>query len=105
MIVFTYSPSGITVIRTFAKPSDGDLYRTIRKPQGIGRLRLSGEWLWDARQASLDIYRTLSHSEKREIIGMLDALNQKPIRPITQMKARWEEIIGPMAVSYMETHN
>lgn len=112
MIVFSYSPHGITIIRTFSKPSNGDLYRTTRKPQDIGRFNFVRGvkdslmcWLWDAGRASLDIYRTLSHSEKRDIIGMLDALNQAPIRPITDMKRRWEEIIGLEAVEYLRTDN
>lgn len=102
MIVFAYSPYGISVIRTFPKG---------KKPEGIGRFHRNTDlwdgltWLWDTRRASLDIYRTLSHSEKREIIGMLDALNQQPIRPITNMRQRWEDIIGPMAVEHLSSNN
>lgn len=96
MLVFAYSPHGISVIRT---RSFG------RKIANIGRFHFGEKWLWDAGRASLDIYRTMDHTEKREIIGMLDALNQQPIRPITDMKRRWEEIIGPAAVKMLSDTN
>lgn len=100
MIVFTYSPNGITVIRTFLP--DGQSYRIIRKPKGIGRLIPSDDWSWDKQTATLETYQTLDRSEKQQIIGMLDALNSQPIRPITDMKRRWKEIIGPQIVTLLE---
>ena len=96
MVVFTYAQHGIAVIRTTPKG---------RKAEGIGRFQFSREWLWDAGRASLHIYRTLDHSEKRTIIGMLDALNGQPVRPITGMKQRWEEIIGLASVESLTTDN
>ncbi len=104
MIVFAYNPHSIAVIRTFSGKREIGDYRTgSRKPEGIGRLQYVREWLWDQNRVPLEIYQTLSHSEKREIIGMLDALNGQPVRPITEMKARWEEIIGPTIVEYLST--
>ena len=101
MIVFAYSPYGISVIQTFPRHS---LDSIGRRQIGIGRFEhdpMRHEWLWDAGRANLDIYRTLDHTEKREIIGMLDALNQVAERPITNLKRRWEEIIGHTAVKML----
>lgn len=91
MIVFSYNPNGITVIRTFQRGLSGG--NQLTRPQGIGRLQFVNGWLWD-KKTHFETYHTLDNSEKRQIIGMLDALNQQPIRPITEMKQRWEEIIG-----------
>lgn len=98
MIVFAYEQHGITVIRTFAKNREIGDYRTgSRKPEGIGRLQYVLEWFWDQDRVGREVYRALDNSEKRQIIGMMDALNGLPVRPITEMKQRWEMIIGPIA--------
>jgi len=106
MVIFTYLAQRIDVIRTFSRERKTGDYRTKpRKPESIGRFQFVGEWLWDAGRASLDIYRTLDHSEKRQIIGMMDALNGLPIRAISDMRRRWEEIIGPAAVEHLSPDN
>ncbi len=93
MIVFAYSPHGICVIRTTSKT------------ENIGRLQyIRREWLWD-RRCDWQTYRTLDNSEKRQIIGMIDALEGNPIRPINDMRRRWKEIIGPVAVEHLSPDN
>jgi len=105
MLVFHYSPHGISIIRTYSRtPITSGNYRLSRKPEGIGRFHMVQKlhWFWDQNKVSIECYQTLDNTEKREIIGMLDALNGEPVRPITDMKRRWEEIIGPIAVRHLE---
>ena len=96
MLIFKYTPNGIAVIRPTAKG---------KKAEGIGRLRRVGEWLWDQNTVGREIYRTMENSEKRDLIGMIDALNGEIPRSISDMKRRWEEIIGPVTVELLSSDN
>lgn len=89
MILFVHRETYISVIR---------LKSIGTKPDNIGRLRLCGKWLWDT--TGIDLFRswvgyeTLSGSDKRQIIGMLDNLNSVFYRSPKDMRTQWLKITG-----------
>lgn len=93
MIVFVHRATYIRVIRleSMGKPTDniGKIFRTtIGASAGItGRT----EWMWDGCYRNIE---ALNGSEKRQIIGLLDDLNDVRYRPQADMRTRWDQVIG-----------
>lgn len=95
MIAFLHRATYIRVIRLpgISEPIDdlGKLFRTMknRGPGVIGR----PEWIWDGCYRAID-YETIDHSDKRQIIGLLDNLNGMLYRKPEDMRTQWEKITG-----------
>ena len=110
MIVFVHRATYIRVIRlkSMGRPTDnlGKLFRVSKgASEGItGRV----EWVFDGCYRNGFAYETeMNHSEKRQLIGLLDNLNGVIGRPQEEYRTRWEQIIGlpQMALSDPEPTN
>ncbi len=95
MILFVHRKTYIRVIRLTdsTKPTD-NLGKIVVKYDIAGR----PTWLWDRSGVeyfrSWVGYQTLSGSEKRQIIGLLDNLNGVNYRSDDDMKTQWVKITG-----------
>lgn len=87
MILFYNRTKDIQVIRTKTDRIPVVNYGTILRRNGCA-------WEWDAPNTSCLDSDTVDDAEKREIIGMLDKLNDVQERDDSKMQSRWKEITG-----------
>ena len=91
MILASDRQTYLTLYHTHVVPKlSADIVGTIRFRQGEWYVDFTGRnWNWWSEN--------LDHSEKRQIIGLLDKMNEHHpyyYRPDDNMLARWNEIIG-----------
>lgn len=88
MIIFADRPESVKVMRTKKGGQGVDNAGTLRRAD-----KFTG-WLWDKAGISWLVYGTFDHSEKRQIIGLIDKLNGVPYRTQETYLDRWREITG-----------
>ena len=98
MLLFVHRATYIRVIRLTSMGRGTDnLGKLFRVMQGASAgITGRAEWVFDGRYRNQTCYWTdLNHSEKRQLIGLLDNLNGVIGRPQEDYRNRFEEIIGP----------